>query len=240
MEKTKDQKATQIITEKPHQECMLVLNEWKNCDAVFQEINLDDASTGYFSTFDAVSKYFEVSDETLKVIHRESLEHFKQDGVTVAKGEKLKKVGKKFLSTSYAPSLTLLTPRAVLRMGAKITKNKIGDQIISILLNNAQENKREKNKKHMSDKKKLTFTIDANIKEAFQSYANKKNMSMTECFAELIKEKNPEFFEEYEELKEWDHYDYFKNEKIVEQVEKIENNENIKYKDLNRILSGKE
>lgn len=196
-QQTKTEQAEKIITEQPHQECMLSLSDWKNCDALFTNIGESTENKQWFTTLKRMSEYFGVNIKTLESIALENSDDLKKDGVKVVRrsdGDELSLFFKES-SNKNAPSLKIFSPRAVLRIGSWLKVNNIGNQITSVLIDNSQKSKRTiktMNSQNNNKKKKGTTyrPKDEKILECLKSYANQNNISVNQTIEKLLLEND--------------------------------------------------
>ncbi len=92
-------------------------------------------------SIDQIANYYEVTVDAVRAIVKRNREEFETDGMTVLRGEELKKfkeeitVGQDVPMFNHVNSLTLLTKRSLLRAGMIITNSGIATKVRNYLLN---------------------------------------------------------------------------------------------------------
>lgn len=156
-----------------------------------------------------IATYYEVSPKAINTIidrHRDELE---EDGITVLKGEELKKF-KEEVSVLHSEerminpktsNLTILTKRAMLRIGMLLTTSFVAKKIRSYLLNieeSATQEQKEwaiKREAGKIERKRMTTAIKNYLPETPNkrfAYPNYTNMIYTVLFGKTAKELKQE------------------------------------------------
>lgn len=88
------------------------------------------------ATTEQMSEYYEVSFETVKTVVLRHKDELASDGLKVVSGQELKDVRFNMnLTSDKAPSLTIWTPRAALRLGMLLRDSAIAKAVRTVLLN---------------------------------------------------------------------------------------------------------
>lgn len=158
-------------------------------------------------TVQQAANYYECSMDTVKTLIKRNRDEFEDDGMTVLKGQELKKfkeelgVGSNEPNLSYASSLTLLTKRSLLRIGMLMTSNLLATKIRNYLLN--IEEKTEVDRKSWAiqrevgiiERKRMTSAISRYIPEskhkkfAYPNYTNMIYKIIFGCDAKALREE---------------------------------------------------
>lgn len=158
-------------------------------------------------TVQQAANYYECSMDTVKTLIKRNRDEFEDDGMTVLKGQELKKfkeelgVGSNEPNLSYASSLTLLTKRSLLRIGMLMTSNLLATKIRNYLLN--IEEKTEVDRKSWAiqrevgiiERKRMTSAISRYIPEskhkkfAYPNYTNMIYKIIFGCDAKVLREE---------------------------------------------------
>lgn len=158
-------------------------------------------------TVQQTANYYECSMDTVKTLIKRNRDEFEDDGMTVLKGQELKKfkeelgVGSNEPNLSYASSLTLLTKRSLLRIGMLMTSNLLATKIRNYLLN--IEEKTEVDRKSWAiqrevgiiERKRMTSAISRYIPEskhkkfAYPNYTNMIYKIIFGCDAKALREE---------------------------------------------------
>lgn len=158
-------------------------------------------------TVQQAANYYECSMDTVKTLIKRNRDEFEDDGMTVIKGQELKKfkeelgVGSNEPNLSYASSLTLLTKRSLLRIGMLMTSNLLATKIRNYLLN--IEEKTEVDRKSWAiqrevgiiERKRMTSAISRYIPEskhkkfAYPNYTNMIYKIIFGCDAKVLREE---------------------------------------------------
>jgi len=143
-------------------------------------------------SIEQVSKYFEVSKKSVETVVERHKGELEEDGIMILKGEELKKFKQEVsllhnegdIINKKVPSLTILTKRAMLRIGMLLTTSDVAVKVRNYLLNleenSTQEQKlwaiqREAGK---IDRKRMTTAISSYIPDsphkhfAYPTYTN--------------------------------------------------------------------
>jgi len=89
---------------------------------------------GNVATNAQMSEYFEVSIDAIESAVRRNKDELVSDGLKVLKGKDLKGVSALLTETSKAPSLTIWTPRAALRLAMLLRDSEIAKQVRTMIL----------------------------------------------------------------------------------------------------------
>lgn len=142
-------------------------------------------------TVQQIANYYECSMDTVKTLIKRNRDEFEEDGMTVLKGQELKKfkeeigVGSNEPSLSYASSLTLLTKRSLLRIGMLMTSNLLATKIRNYLLNIEEQTEIDRKSWAIQrevgiiERKRMTSAISRYIPESKHkkfAYPNYTNM----------------------------------------------------------------
>ena len=158
-------------------------------------------------TVQQAANYYECSMDTIKTLIKRNRNEFEDDGMTVLKGQELKKfkedlgVGSNEPNLAYASSLTLLTKRSLLRIGMLMTSNLLATKIRNYLLN--IEEKTEIDRKSWAiqrevgiiERKRMTSAISRYIPEskhkkfAYPNYTNMIYKIIFGCDAKTLREE---------------------------------------------------
>ena len=158
-------------------------------------------------TVQQAANYYECSMDTIKTLIKRNRDEFEDDGMTVLKGQELKKfkedlgVGSNEPNLAYASSLTLLTKRSLLRIGMLMTSNLLATKIRNYLLN--IEEKTEIDRKSWAiqrevgiiERKRMTSAISRYIPEskhkkfAYPNYTNMIYKIIFGCDAKTLREE---------------------------------------------------
>ena len=87
------------------------------------------------TTTSALSKYYEVSVETIQKVIQRHREELKSDGLKSIRGKALKGVADSLSISKKTPQLTIWTPRAALRLGMLLRDSSIAIAVRTSLLN---------------------------------------------------------------------------------------------------------
>ena len=140
-----------------------------------------------------VANYYEVSNEAIKTVIKRHRDELETDGIQVLKGNELKDFKQKVcevhdestkLISNKTTVLTIMTKRAMLRIGMLLTTSPIAKQVRNYLLD-SEETLTEKQKKWIAkreagiiDRKRMTTAIanyvpdSPNKKFAYPNYTN--------------------------------------------------------------------
>ena len=158
-------------------------------------------------TVQQAANYYECSMDTIKTLIKRNRDEFEDDGMTVLKGQELKKfkedlgVGSNEPNLAYASSLTLLTKRSLLRIGMLMTSNLLATKIRNYLLN--IEEKTEIDRKSWAiqrevgiiERKRMASAISRYIPEskhkkfAYPNYTNMIYKIIFGCDAKTLREE---------------------------------------------------
>lgn len=90
------------------------------------------------STIKQAADYYEVNEKTIKRILAKKKEEFSEDGIEIVSSDALKNLKVRdmdVLDLKYSPRLTLLTKRAILRIGMLLTGSEVAKSVRNYLLN---------------------------------------------------------------------------------------------------------
>jgi hypothetical protein len=87
------------------------------------------------ATTEQMAEYYEVPVDTVQTAIKNNRDELASDGLKVLKGKELKDVMLLLNTTSKAPSLTIWTPRAALRLGMLLRDSEVAKQVRTIILN---------------------------------------------------------------------------------------------------------
>lgn len=144
-------------------------------------------------TVEQVSNYYEVTKKAIDTVILRNREELEEDGIMVLKGEELKDF-KQLLTDLHGedqlpigkrtPNLTVLTKRAMLRIGMLLTTSPIAKEVRTHLLNCEEETTQEKQlwlakrQAGIIDRKRMTTAISNYLPEgkskrfAYPNYTN--------------------------------------------------------------------
>lgn len=141
-----------------------------------------------------IANYYEVSTEAIKTVIKRHRDELEEDGITTLKGEELKSFKNKVCEVHGEPTkiisnkttvLTILTKRAMLRIGMLLTTSPIAKLVRNYLLDCEREHTQEKQiwiaKREAGkiDRKRMTTAISNYIPESKHkrfAYPNYTNM----------------------------------------------------------------
>ena len=183
--------AEKYLQNRPHKECMELLSDWKDCHTLFKEVYHNQ----YYCVLQNLSSFSGVEFETLKKVYNRHSSLLEEDGCFLLKGQELMNARDKLSLPSKISWVRLITPRGALRIILKLQIKNITDEIETILMNNAQENKKMKQNQKSKKKQKSTH-FNVRIKEhedkIITKLCNKYNISRTELFRKLLRYEVPE------------------------------------------------
>ena len=157
-----------------------------------------------------VSNYYEVSNEAIKTVIKRHRDELEQDGIMVLKGQDLKDFKEKVsevhdepskLISNKTQSFTILTKRAMLRIGMLLTTSPIAKEVRNYLLDCEEEQSEEKRiwiaKREAGkiDRKRMTTAIKDYIPDSPHkkfAYPRYTNLIYTILFGKTAKQMREE------------------------------------------------
>lgn len=208
-----------IFTESKTMREDYISNE-SNCDILDKIKAIPYLTKDMVVSVEQVSSYYEVSNDAIKKIIQRHRDELEEDGITVLKGESLKELRQNICEGHEVPTkisnktttLTILTKRAMLRIGMLLTTGSIAKKVRTHLLNCEEETSQEtqiwlaKREAGIIDRKRMTTAIGKYIPEGKNkrfAYPNFTNCIYKAIFGKDAKTMRSERgFEKNEKLRD--------------------------------------